>query len=66
MDALTKAYASHLAESEYFGKPCGLMDQSAIALGGVSYIDFKDTKAPEVESIPWKFDGRYCACKLWR
>lgn len=57
MDALTKAYASHLAESEFFGKPCGLMDQSAIALGGVSYIDFKDTKAPEVESIPWKFEN---------
>ena len=57
MDALTKAYASHLAESVYFGKPCGLMDQSAIALGGVSYIDFKDTKAPEVESIPWKFEN---------
>lgn len=57
MDAITKAYASHLAESKYFGKPCGLMDQSAIALGGVSYIDFKDTNAPEVESIPWQFDG---------
>ena len=57
MDALTKAHASHLAESEFFGKPCGLMDQSAIALGGVSYIDFKDTKAPEVESIPWKFEN---------
>ena len=57
MDALTKAYASHLAESVYFGKPCGLMDQSAIALGGVSYIDFKDTKAPQVESIPWQFEG---------
>lgn len=57
IDALTKAYASHLAESAFFGKPCGLMDQSAIALGGVSYIDFKDTNSPEVESIPWKFEG---------
>lgn len=56
IDALTKAYASHHAESVFFGKPCGLMDQSAIALGGVSYIDFKDTSAPEVESIPWKFN----------
>ncbi|MDE6967623.1 MAG: galactokinase, partial [Clostridia bacterium] len=53
----TKAYASHLAESKYFGKPCGLMDQSAIALGGVSYIDFKDTTAPVVESIPWQFEN---------
>lgn len=57
MQPLTKAYASHLAESKYFGKPCGLMDQSAIALGGVSYIDFKDTTAPVVESIPWQFEN---------
>lgn len=57
MNALTKAYASHLAESSFFGKPCGLMDQSAIALGGVSYIDFEDTNSPKVESIPWKFEN---------
>lgn len=56
IDALTKAYASHLAESQYFGKPCGLMDQSAIALGGVSYIDFESTTEPKVKSIPWKFN----------
>lgn len=56
IDALTKAYASHLAESQYFGKPCGLMDQSAIALDGVSYIDFESTSEPKVKSIPWKFD----------
>lgn len=55
IDALTKAYASHHAEYVFFGKPCGLLDQSAIALGGVSYIDFEDTKAPKVESIDWHF-----------
>lgn len=56
IDKLTKAKASHFAESEFFGKPCGLLDQSAIALGGVSYIDFKSTKDPKVESINWSFD----------
>ena len=55
-DKLTKAKASHYAESVFFGKPCGLLDQSAIALGGVSYIDFKSTKNPKIESIPWNFD----------
>lgn len=55
IDALTKAYASHHAEYVFFGKPCGLLDQSAIAIGGVSYIDFKDTTAPQVESIEWQF-----------
>lgn len=52
-----KAKAAHYAESEYFGKPCGLLDQSAIALGGVSYIDFKSVKNMKVESIEWAFDG---------
>lgn len=56
LDKLTKAKASHYAESEFFGKPCGLLDQSAIALGGVSFIDFKSTKNPKIESIAWDFD----------
>lgn len=56
IDKITKAKASHHAESVFFGKPCGLMDQSAIALGGVSYIDFKSTSNPKVQTIDWKFD----------
>ncbi|MBR0403851.1 MAG: galactokinase [Eggerthellaceae bacterium] len=28
------------AERDWFGKPCGLMDQMAVALGGVSLLDF--------------------------
>lgn len=39
------------AENVYFGKPCGLMDQTACAVGGVISIDFKDTKAPIVEQV---------------
>ena len=35
------AKASQYAENVYFGKPSGLMDQSAIALGGVNMIDFR-------------------------
>lgn len=42
IDAVTKAVAAHHAESVFFGKPCGLLDQCAISLGGVSYIDFFD------------------------
>lgn len=56
IDKVTKAKASHYAESIFFGKPCGLMDQSAIALGGVSYIDFKSTANPKIKTIDWKFD----------
>lgn len=39
---IEKAKASHLAEYTYFGKPCGLLDQCAIAFGGVCHIDFYD------------------------
>lgn len=36
------------AENVYFGKPCGLMDQTACAVGGVITIDFKDPAHPVV------------------
>lgn len=62
IDAVTKAKASHHAESVYFGKPCGLMDQSAIALGGVSYIDFESTDEPIIEKINWDFDMDIVLC----
>ncbi len=39
------------AENEYFGKPCGLMDQTACAVGGVVAIDFANPKAPMVEAL---------------
>ena len=53
---IEKIKASHHAESVFFGKPCGLLDQSAIALGGISYIDFKSTKNPKIEKRDWQFD----------
>lgn len=55
--AVTKAIVSQYAENVYFGKPCGLMDQMAIALGGISYIDFKDTANPQVAKPRWRFDN---------
>lgn len=58
ISAIDKAKASQWAESDYFGKPCGLLDQSAIALGGVSYIDFKDPAAPVVRKVRYPFDSR--------
>ena len=56
ISAVEKAIVSQYAENVFFGKPSGLMDQSAIALGGVSYIDFIDPAAPEVEKLNWEFD----------
>ena len=39
------------AENEYFGKPCGLMDQTASSVGGVVAIDFLDPAEPVVDAI---------------
>lgn len=53
-DAITPlelVYAAHFAENVYFGKPCGLLDQSMIAMGGVNYIDFMDPTSPKIETI---------------
>lgn len=56
LSPIYKAKASQYAENAYFGKPCGLMDQSAIALGGVNLIDFKDFENPTVEKAHWGFE----------
>ena len=43
IDPLELARIGCAAEREWFGKPCGLQDQTAIALGGISLMDFADT-----------------------
>lgn len=57
LSAVFKAKASQYAENTFFGKPCGLMDQSAIALGGVNLIDFADFDNPVIEKAHWAFDN---------
>ena len=39
------------AERDYFGKPCGLMDQMASSVGGLVYMDFADPAHPAMERI---------------
>ena len=43
------AKMAQFAENEFFGKPCGLMDQTACAVGGFISIDFKNPAAPVIE-----------------
>jgi galactokinase len=43
------------AENVYFGKPCGLMDQIASAVGGIVKIDFAEPKSPRVEKVDFDF-----------
>ena len=45
------------AENVYFGKPCGLMDQMASAVGGMVFIDFEDPAAPAVERLDFDFEA---------
>ena len=40
-DPVFIAKAAQYAENEYFGKPCGLMDQLACSLGHAVYVDFR-------------------------
>jgi galactokinase len=49
--ALEIAQIGQKAENHYFGKPCGLMDQTACASGGAVAIDFADTARPLVTRL---------------
>lgn len=50
IDNIFTASSAHYAESVYFGKPCGMLDQCAIAFGGICYIDFA-TGEPDPTSL---------------
>ena len=43
------------AENVFFGKPCGLMDQMASAVGAMVAIDFADPQNPRIEKIDFDF-----------
>jgi len=51
LDPITKAVVSQYSENVYFGKPCGLLDQSGIALGALSKLDFNTPTKPEVKTL---------------
>lgn len=52
VDNVTVARIAQYAENVYFGKPCGLMDQVACAVGGIVAIDFADPDAPCITPVP--------------
>ena len=53
VDNVTIAQIAQYAENVFFGKPCGLMDQVACAVGGIVAIDFKDPAAPVITPVPF-------------
>ena len=57
VDNVEIAKLAQWAENNFFGKPCGLMDQVACAVGGIVAIDFKDAKSPVITPIDFDITG---------
>ena len=49
------AMIGQYAENVFFGKPCGLMDQTASAVGNLVTIDFFDKDHPVIEPVDFDF-----------
>lgn len=55
MSAVENAIVGQWSENNFFGKPCGLMDQTACSVGGLITIDFKDPANPIVKEVDFDF-----------
>lgn len=55
VDPVTIAKIAQYAENEYFGKPCGLMDQMACSVGSFISIDFENPAEPVIEKVDFDF-----------
>jgi galactokinase len=63
VDNVEIAKMSQKAENQFFGKPCGLMDQVACAHGGIVAIDFADPCAPVIRGVPFDITAAgYALC----
>ena len=57
IEPVALAQMSQRTENNYYGKPCGLMDQAAVCLGGLAYMADFDAKLPELRA---KLGDRAC------
>jgi galactokinase len=55
LDPVQNAIIGQYSENVFFGKPCGLMDQTACSVGGLVTIDFKDPSNPIVKKVNFDF-----------
>lgn len=63
LDAVDIAKIGQYAENVYFGKPCGLMDQTACSVGGLIHIDFADPDNTYVKKLDVDFEAYdHCLC----
>ena len=67
-DAVQIAQIGQYAENVYFGKPSGLMDQTASSVGNLITIDFEDPSAPAVRKLDVDFEKsglKLCIINCW-
>ena len=64
VDAVTLAQMSQRTENNYYGKPCGLMDQAAVCLGGLAYMDFENQAQPSTKKLELNFEDHGYALVL--
>ena len=63
IDNVEIAKTAQYAENQFFGKPCGLMDQVACANGGIVAIDFAEAGKPIIEPVAFDISGAgYALC----
>lgn len=51
IELINLCHAAQFAEREYYGKPCGLLDQVGVSFGGLIYADFKDVLTPIIRKF---------------
>ena len=67
-DAVKIAQIGQYAENVYFGKPSGLMDQTASSVGNLITIDFGDPENPNVRKLDVDFEKsglKLCIINCW-
>lgn len=69
IEPVALAQMSQRTENNYYGKPCGLMDQAAVCLGGLAYMDFEDQAQPKTQKLELNFEDhatRSCSLRSRR
>lgn len=51
------AQIAQYAENEFFGKPCGLLDQMTCSVGGFVFVDFNDPSEPIIKPVKFEFES---------
>ncbi len=63
LDAVTSAIIGQYAENNYFGKPCGLMDQMACSVGNLVHVDFASSSNPVINKVEFNIcEHGYSLC----